>query len=67
MSQTAEIFTNGRSQEVRPPAACRYDTKKVFFRKDAETGDVILSRQPTTWDLFSLRWKALMCHPISLA
>jgi antitoxin VapB len=52
MSEVAKIFTNGRSQAIRLPAAYRFDTKKVFIRKDAETGDVILSRRPTTWDGF---------------
>jgi antitoxin VapB len=52
MSHVAKIFTNGRSQAVRLPAAYRFDTKEVFIRQDAETGDVILSRRPTTWDGF---------------
>ena len=52
MSQTAKLFTNGRSQAVRLPAAYRFDTKEVFIRRDAETGDVILSRRPNTWDGF---------------
>jgi antitoxin VapB len=52
MTQVAKIFTNGRSQAVRLPAAYRFDTKEVFIRQDAETGDVILSRKPTTWDGF---------------
>ena len=52
MSQTAKLFTNGRSQAVRLPAAFRFDTKEVFIRQDAKTGDVILSRKPTTWDGF---------------
>lgn len=52
MSQVAQLFTNGRSQAVRLPAAYRFDTKEVFIRQDAETGDVILSRKPATWDGF---------------
>jgi antitoxin VapB len=52
MTQVAKIFTNGRSQAVRLPAAYRFDTKEVFIRQDAKTGDVILSRRPTTWDGF---------------
>ncbi|HEY1935641.1 MAG TPA: AbrB/MazE/SpoVT family DNA-binding domain-containing protein [Acetobacteraceae bacterium] len=52
MSQTAKIFINGRSQAVRLPASYRFDTKEVFIRKDPETGDVILSRKPATWDDF---------------
>jgi antitoxin VapB len=52
MSQTAKIFTNGRSQAVRLPAAFRFDTAEVFIRKDEATGDVILSRRPEDWSGF---------------
>ena len=52
MSQTAKLFMNGRSQAVRLPAAFRFDAKEVYIRQDAQTGDVILSRKPTTWDDF---------------
>jgi antitoxin VapB len=52
MNDVAKIFTNGRSQAVRLPAAYRFDTKEVFIRQDATTGDVILSRRPSTWDSF---------------
>ena len=52
MTQTSRLFTNGRSQAVRLPAAYRFDTKEVFIRQDPETGDVILSRKPATWEDF---------------
>lgn len=52
MSQVAKLFINGRSQAVRLPAAYRFDTKEVFISQDPETGDVILSRKPATWDDF---------------
>ena len=52
MSQVAKLFTNGRSQAVRLPAAFRFDTREVFIRQDAETGDVILSRKPADWAEF---------------
>lgn len=52
MEQTAKLFTNGRSQAVRLPAAFRFDAKEVFIRQDAETGDVILSRRPADWTGF---------------
>jgi antitoxin VapB len=52
MSQIAKLFINGRSQAVRLPAAYRFDTNEVFIRQDPETGDVILSRKPATWDDF---------------
>ena len=52
MSQVAKLFTNGRSQAVRLPVAYRFNAKEVFIRQDAETGDVILSRKPASWDDF---------------
>ena len=52
MSQSAKIFTNGRSQAVRLPAAYRFNCNEVFIRKDPKTGDVILSRKPSNWDDF---------------
>lgn len=58
MSQVAKLFTNGRSQAVRLPAAYRFDSKEVFIRQDPETGDVILSRKPATWDDFFVALKS---------
>ena len=52
MTHIAKLFRNGRSQAVRLPAEYRFDTTEVYIRRDPETGDVILSRKPTTWDGF---------------
>ena len=52
MSDVANLFTNGRGQSVRLPAAYRFDSREVFIRRDAETGDVILSSRPESWDGF---------------
>jgi antitoxin VapB len=52
MQHKAKLFTNGRSQAVRLPAAFRFSENDVFIRKDSVTGDVILSRRPATWDAF---------------
>jgi antitoxin VapB len=49
-SRTAKIFTTGRSQAVRLPAEFRFEGSEVFVRRDARTGDVILSRKPDSWD-----------------
>ncbi|MGD0226938.1 MAG: AbrB/MazE/SpoVT family DNA-binding domain-containing protein, partial [Terriglobia bacterium] len=49
MRQKAKVFTNGRSQAVRLPAAFRFDTKEVFIDRNPRTGDVILSRKPANW------------------
>jgi antitoxin VapB len=54
MRVKAKIFTTGRSQAVRLPAAFRFDTKEVFVERDPRTGDVILSRKPANWsDVFA--------------
>jgi len=50
--QTAKIFKNGRSQAVRLPAAFRFESDEVYIRQDPESGDVILSRRPSSWDEF---------------
>ena len=50
MPRTAKLFKNGRSQAVRLPAEFRFEGKEVFVRRDAATGDVILSRKPGSWD-----------------
>lgn len=63
MTQTARPFTNGRSQAVRLPSAFRFDTKEVFIRRDPMTGDVILSRKPTTWDGFFMALQAAEVPP----
>lgn len=52
MKQKAKIFMNGRSQAVRLPVNFRFDCEEVFIRRDAETGDVILSKRPNNWDDF---------------
>jgi antitoxin VapB len=48
----AKVFSNGRSQAVRLPAAFRFSTKEVFVRRDPATGEVILSPKPDNWDSF---------------
>jgi antitoxin VapB len=50
MKHIAKIFTNGRSQAVRLPAAFRFDAKEVFIYRDPETGNVILSHKPENSD-----------------
>jgi antitoxin VapB len=45
----AKLFTNGRSQAVRLPAAFRFEGEEVFIRRNPETGEVILSARPPDW------------------
>ncbi|MCG8313777.1 MAG: type II toxin-antitoxin system VapB family antitoxin [Pseudomonadales bacterium] len=55
MRHTAKLFMNGRSQAVRLPANYRFDCDEVYIRRDPETGDVIISRKPGSWeDYFEL-------------
>ena len=61
-NKTAKLFVNGGSQAVRLPAEFRFDgSDEVFIRRDAVTGDVILSARRTgsAWrDFFALRDRA---------
>jgi antitoxin VapB len=51
MPRTAKLFSTGGSQAVRLPAEFRFDADQVYVRRDARTGDVILSLQART------RWR----------
>jgi antitoxin VapB len=42
----AKVFYSGRSQAVRIPAEFRFKTKEVYVRRDAQSGDLILSEKP---------------------
>ncbi|BFM06264.1 antitoxin [Halioxenophilus aromaticivorans] len=52
MHKTAKLFLNGRSQAVRLPAEFRFDCDEVYIAKDPVTGNVILSRKPSSWQGF---------------
>ena len=55
MTDTAKLFITGRSQAVRLTMEYRFEGNEVFIRRDPVTGDVVLSRRPTTWeDFFAL-------------
>ena len=60
--KTAKLFLNGGSQAVRLPAEFRFDgAEEVFIRRDAVSGDVILSaslRSKAWGDFFALRDQA---------
>jgi antitoxin VapB len=43
---------NGRSQAVRLPVNFRFEGDEVYIRKDPQSGDVIISRKPGSWDDF---------------
>ena len=46
----ARVFMSGRSQAVRIPAEFRISSDEVTVRRDAETGDLILSQAPAPWE-----------------
>jgi antitoxin VapB len=51
---------NGHSQAVRLPQEFRFDgVKEVYVRRDPETGDVILSKRPSTLAEFFQRIDAI--------
>ena len=54
MRRTAKLFVNGGSQAVRLPAEFRFAASEVNVRRDALTGDVILSAKSgrDTWSAF---------------
>jgi len=60
--KTAKLFPNGGSQAVRLPAEFRFDgIDEIFIRRDAVTGEVILSAKPASgaWaEFFALRDQA---------
>ena len=50
MRHIAKLFMNGRSQAVRLPVNYRFDCKEVYIRRDPETGDVVISKKPGSWE-----------------
>ena len=46
----AKIFINGRSQAVRLPKECRFDTDEVYITKQGQ--NIIISPKKPTWDDF---------------
>jgi antitoxin VapB len=42
-SRTARLFTNGGSQAVRLPADFRFEGEEVYIRRDARSGEVVLT------------------------
>jgi antitoxin VapB len=48
--EKAKVFMTGRSQAVRIPAEYRFTTDEVYIRRDPQSGDLILSEAPGSWD-----------------
>ena len=62
VDRIAKLFVNGGSQAVRLPAEFRFEgVREVYIRRNAVTGEVILSPKPGSdaWsDFFKLRGQA---------
>jgi antitoxin VapB len=58
----AKLFTNGGSQAVRLPAEFRFDGDTVNVRRDALTGDVVISKPQKSWDDY-FAWVATLDLP----
>ena len=56
----AKIFTNGGSQAVRLPAACRFQTSSVTIHKLGRL--VILQEPQPSWDEFFARPRLPKAH-----
>jgi antitoxin VapB len=52
LARTAKLFRNGRSQAVRLPAEYRFEGSEVYIRRDPESGDIVISRRPDSWEDF---------------
>jgi antitoxin VapB len=52
VTRTAKLFRNGRSQAVRLPAEYRFEGSEVYIRRDPESGDIVISRRPDSWQAF---------------
>lgn len=52
MPSTAKLFTTGRSQAVRLPKEFRFQGTEVLIRRNPNTGEVVLSPMPTSWQSF---------------
>ena len=56
-ARTAKLFMNGRSQAVRLPKEFRFEGTEVAIRRDAATGEVVLT--PTVEVHKDLSWEEL--------
>ncbi len=46
----ARVFMSGRSQHVSITAEYRFTSREVYVRRDPQSGDLILSQAPGSWD-----------------
>jgi len=49
-AKKARVFMTGRSQAVHIPAEFRFNSNEVYVYRDPQTGNLILSQVPASWD-----------------
>lgn len=60
-ARRAKLFMNGRSQAVRLPAEFRFEGEEVLIRRDARSGEVVLTPvAQLSWAEFEKRRNALL-------
>lgn len=52
LSHSAKLYSGDDGQIVYLPTEFRFKGTEVLVRKNLETGEVILSEKPKTWDAF---------------
>jgi antitoxin VapB len=52
MHEKAQLYFDGSRQVVRLPDGYRLDGEDIYVRQDAQSGDVILSKRPVSWEEF---------------
>jgi antitoxin VapB len=52
LRHTAKLFTGDDGQIIHLPAEFRFASSEVLVRRDPDSGDVILTEKPQTWDGF---------------
>jgi antitoxin VapB len=58
----AKLFMTGGSQAVRLPAEFRFEGSEVDIRRDAVTGEVVLSTPKRSWDDY-FEWVRALALP----
>lgn len=64
--KTARLFNTGGSQAVRLPAEFRFEGNEVLIRRDARSGDIVLSPvKATSWAAFAALREELAAEGIT--
>lgn len=65
MSHTAKLYSGDDGQIIYLPDEFRFNGTEILIRRDLETGEVILTEKPRTWDdFFAARDEAIAAGEI---